>query len=84
MRDSVQVPIAVFDAALQSIADTPKLDSLVITKMFLGRSSNLHLSSTTIDDPSVKVGGRGGGWGAEGGGWGGGGEEKEEEEDSRI
>jgi dynein heavy chain len=46
-------PIDLFDAALLSVADIPKLDSLLITKLFLGRHGNNMLTSTTIADPQV-------------------------------
>ena len=52
-EEFAEAPLLLFDAALLEISDIPRLDSLLITKMFLGRYGKTHLTSTTIQDPTV-------------------------------
>ena len=46
-------PIKIFDQGLNSILDITKLDSLLVTKMFLGRHGNSSLHVMTVEDSEV-------------------------------
>ena len=53
---SVSVSVPVIESVSTSVpVSVPVSDSLVVTKMFLGRSASMHLNSPSLQDPLVKV-----------------------------